>query len=283
MRINKIVLSVFLFLSMTCIAVAGQDEDSLKLGVVPFKNPRAVVELYTPVASILTRALGKTVRVVTASGYDQYLERIYAKQYDIIVLGSTFYFKAHDRAGYLAVARGYPPFYAGIIVRNDSNINEIEQLRGKSIAAVNNKDRAGYKMQKMALLKKGIDIDGDLDVHFRGNFDSVIYAVLSGQNDAGAIRLDALQKPSFSELRGGIKIIYTSSENPQFPFAVRPNMDPVMQEKIGAALVSISMEQPETAAILQSLNIKGIDRITSSDLELLRQARQEEAKMMGMQ
>ena len=279
---KKIVLLVFLILSMTCIAVAGQDEDCLKLGVVPFKNPRAVVELYTPVASILTRALGKTVRVVTANGYEQYLERVYDKQYDIIVLGSTFYFKAHDRAGYLAVARGYPPFYAGIIVRSDSDIDEMEQLLGKSIAAVNDKDRGGYKLQKMALLKRGIDIDSDLDVHFRGNFDSVIYAVLSGQDDAGAIRLDALQKPSFSKLRGKIKIIYTSSENPQFPFAVGPNMDPVMQEKIGAALVSISMEQPETAAILQSLNIEGIDRITSSDLELLRQARQEEARKIGM-
>jgi phosphonate transport system substrate-binding protein len=274
---KRIVIFVFLFISMPWNA-AGQDHDCLKLGVVPYKSPRAIVKLYSPIASLLTRELGKEVRVVTAIGYEQYLQRIYDKQYDIIVLGSTFYFKAHDRSGYEAVARGYPSFRSGIIVRNTSDINDIEQLRGKSLAAVNIMDRGGYKLQERALLKHGIDIDNDLEVHFRGKFDSVIYAVLHGQDDAGAIRLDALQKPDFDNVRKKLKIIYTSPENPQFPFAVRSTMDPIMRERVGAVLASITMEEPESAAILHSLNIQGIKRISSSELELLRQQRLKEEK-----
>lgn len=272
------VISIFLFLSVLCATTAGQAKDLLKLGVIPFKSPRTVVELYTPVASLLAKKLGKTVQVVTANGYEQYMDRIYANQYDIIVLGSTFYFKAHDRAGYQAVARGYPSFHAGIIVLENSDINEIEQLRGRSMAAVNNQDRGGYKLQKMALLRQGIDVENDLQVHFRGDFDSVIYAVFSRQDEAGAIRLDALQKPAFSTIKNKLKIIYTSPENPQFPFAVRQDMDPVLREKIGSILSSITMAEPETAPILQSLHIQGIERINSNDLELLRQARQRENK-----
>ena len=108
-KMKRIVLSIFLFLSVACVATAGQNKDGLKLGVVPFKSPRAVVELYTPVASMLTKILGETVQVVTANSYEQYLQRIYAKQYDIIVLGSTFYFKAHDRAGYHCYRQLYRP------------------------------------------------------------------------------------------------------------------------------------------------------------------------------
>ena len=272
---KKIIIFVFLFISITWNA-AAQDGGSLKLGVVPNKSPRAILELYGPIASVLTQKTGKQVRVVTAIDYDQYLQRIYDKQYDIIALGSTFYFKAHDRAGYEAVARGYPSFHSGIIVRSTSGIDHLEQLRGKSLAAINAMDRGGYRLQKKALLKHGIDMNHDMEVHFRGKFDSVIYAVLNGQDDAGAIRLDALQKPVFDRVRNKIKIIYTSPENPQFPFAVRSTMDPIMRGRIGAALVSISMDDPDSAAILHNFNIKGFERISSSELKLLQQQRLKE-------
>lgn len=277
-----VLFSVFFFLSMTLGAVADQNDEWLTLGVVPYKSPRAIVELYGPVANILAKELGRNVRVVTATGFDQYLQRIYSKQYDIIVLGSTFYFMAHDRAGYEVIARGYPPFRCGIIVREESDIETIEQLRGKSMAAVNIMDRGGYKLQKRALLRAGIDLKHDLDIHFRGKHDSVIYAVLNGQDDAGAIRLDSLQKTAFVGLRKKIRIIYTSLENPQFPFAVRQGMDPVMRAQIGAALASITLKHPETAAILNELHLQGISLITNRELEILRKKRQEDLQQMDL-
>ncbi len=276
-----LLIQIFLLSAWSTVSAAEKNNAFLKLGVVPFKSPRAVVESYSPVASVLTDMLGIDVHVVTAGSYEQYLERIYARHYDIIVLGSTFYFKAHDKAGYQAVARGYPPFYAGIIVLADGTVDTLEQLRGKTMAAVNQKDRGGYKLQKMALLKNNIDIEKDLTVHFRGDFDSVLYAVLSGQDDSGAIRLDALERPAFTRLKEKLKIIYTSPGNPQFPFAVRPDMAPALQKRIGSALTSITMEHPEHAVILNNLSIEGIERLSSSDLELLRKSRQAEAKKTG--
>jgi phosphonate transport system substrate-binding protein len=275
---KKILILIIFIFSMCGVASADQNTDWVKLGVVPYKSPREVVKLYSPIASLLAKALNKNVRVVTADDYEQYMQRVHDSQYDIIVLGSTFYFKAHDGAGYQAIARGYPSFRCGIIVRSESDIHETSQLRDKTMAAVNSKDRGGYKLQKMALLQGGIDLDSDLKVHFRGKHDSVIYAVLNGQDDAGAIRLDALEKSSFSALRERIRVIYTSPENPQFPFAVRQDMDPMMQEKISEALVAITRDEPETAAILQQLNIQGMERITSQQMEQLRLNRIKEEK-----
>ena len=273
---HKIILLLFLIISIASVSRAGQKP--LKLGIVPFKGPRTVVELYTPVASLLSKALEREVQVVTATGYKQYMQRVYDTQYDIIVLGSTFYFKARDKAGYRAVARGYPPFHAGIIALKSSKLDDIKQLRGATMAAVNSADRGGYTLQKMALLQQGIDIEKDITVHFRGDIDSVIYAVLSGQDESGAIRLDALQKLSFAGVKDKIKIIYTSPANPQFPIAVRADMPLSMQEKIGRALESINLEQPEHAVILQNLGIHGFERITNKDMNKLQRHRQEEAK-----
>ena len=275
-------LAILLITVLPGFAAENQDEDCLKMGVVPYKSPRSIVELYAPVASYLQKKLGMNIRVVTAEGYEQYMQRVYTRHYDIIALGSTFYFKAHDRAGYLPVARGFPPFRAGIIVRSDSGITSIEQLRGKSMAAVNVKDRGGYRLQRMALLKQGIDPEADMTLDFRGKIDTVIYSVLNGLNDAGAIRLDALQKPAFAAVRKKLQVIYTSRENPQFPFAVRPDMDPTLREKIGDALVSITLDSPETAAILNNLNIQGFHRITQADMDALRRKRQREADGMAV-
>ncbi len=281
MSVRNVMILLYLCISFAPSGAAAHGDEGLKLGVIPYTSPRTVVKLYAPVASLLSKALDVNVRVVTAASFDQYMQRVFDRQYDIIVLGSTFYFKAHDRADYQAVARGYPSFRAGIIVLQDSAISSIEQLQGKSMAAVNIKDRGGYKLQKMALLKRGVDVDEDVDVFFSGSNDSVIYAVLSGQNDAGAIRLDALQKPVFSQVRKKIKIIYTSPENPQFPFAVRQDMDPAMVVKIASALTSISMKKPETVDILNSLNIHGFEQVSSDQLEELRLVREEQAKKMG--
>ena len=280
--IKSFFLATLLFFFTNSLASAELRDDWLKLGVVPYKSPRALVELYSPVAAQLSKVLGKNVQVVTAVGFDQYLQRIYDKQYDIIALGSTFYFKAHDLAGYKAVGRGYPPFYCGLIVRKNSAIHDIEELRGKRLAAVNIMDRGGYKIQKQALYAKGIHVDTDLEVHYRGSHDSVVYAVLNGQDDAGAIRLDILQKDAFVKVRDELRIIYTSAENPQFPFAVRADMDPLLKDKIGESLTSITMAAPETTEILRNLNIQGFERISSKELELLRQQRQEEDQRLGM-
>ena len=271
------VLLLFLLLIPASGFTQGIQEQELTLGVIPFKSPRAIVQLYGPIASQISTTLGLPVQVVTAGSYEQYLQRIYTRRYDIIVLGSTFYFKAHDRAGYQAIARGYPPFHAGIIVLKSSGIKSLTQLRGKSMAAVHSSDRAGYKLQIRALSQNGVNIKQDLSINFRGDFDSVVYAVLSGQDDAGAIRLDTLDRPTFSTVRDKLTVIYTSPENPQFPFAVRPDLPSSLVKKISEALLSITTDLPEHAALLGKLHLQGLERISNDELEELRLTRETES------
>ncbi len=278
---KKIVAFVLLFLSLTTLATARQNNNELKLGVLPFLAPRSIVKLYLPLASRLTKELGQNVRVVTAGNFERFLQKVYAREYDIIILGSGYYFKAHDRAGYQAIARGYPPFRAGIIVLKSSEIETLEQMRGKNLAAVNRMTRGAYKLQRKALMEKGIDTDQDLDVHFCGDVDGVVYAVLNRQDDAGAIRMDSMERPALAKIKERFRTIYLSKENPQHAIAVRQDMDPAMVEKIRHVLISISLNNPETADILQTLQIKGIESLNNKDMEVLRKARQAEKKKRG--
>lgn len=263
----------FFFLAVSCVLPA-QGAKELKLGIIPFKTPRVVRESYMPLASHLSDALGVNVRVLTARSFEGFMAHVYTRKYDIIVLGSSFYFKAHDKAGYQAIARGYPPFHAGIIVLRSSGVTRLEQLKGKSLAAITKISRGGYKLQKRALLRKSVDSEQDMTVTFKGDNDSVIFSVLGGEYVAGAIRLDALQRPLFAKIKDTLRIIYKSPSIPQFPFAVRADMDPALRQKIVKILTSLSMEQPETAAILKGFYLTGIEEVNSGDLDRLREKRQ---------
>jgi len=269
-------LSALLLLIFFSPSACTASDGVLKIGVVPYKSPKEIIRLYQPLASLLEKRLARRFVVVSAADYDQYMQRVYERRYDIIVLGSTFYFKAHDRAGYRAIARGYPSFHAGIITRRDGSVPALEQLRGRSLAAVNSRDRGGYRLQKMALARLGMNPGKDYKVHFRGTFDSVVYAVLNGRDDAGAIRLDILDKPSFAGVRSSLKTIYISPQNPQFPFAVRADMDQHLQEQIRAELIGLAQEKDGTR-IVRQLNIRGFQKVDSRDLELLRISREKEA------
>jgi len=270
-------LFYFFFISIFCVPPA-QGANELKLGVIPFKTPRVVRDLYLPLASHLSDSLEVNVRVLTARSFEEFMEHVYARKYDIIVLGSSFYFQAHDKAGYQAIARGYPPFHAGIIVLKSSGVTRLEQLKGKSLAAVTKTGRGGYKLQKRALLKKGVDPEQGMTVTFKGDNDSVIFSVLDGESVAGAIRLDTLQRPLFVKIKDTLRFVYKSPKIPQFPFAVRADMDPALRQKIVKSLTSLSMEQPESAAILKNFHLNGIEEVNNDVLDHLREKRQQETK-----
>ncbi len=276
MKLWKVILFCFFFISIAG-AMTAQGANELKLGIIPFKTPRVVRALYLPLASYLGDALGVNVRVLTAGSYEEYMENVYAQHYDIIALGSSFYFNAHDKAGYQAIARGYPPFHAGIIVLKSSGVRSLEQLKGKSLAAVTKTGRGGYKLQKRALLKKGIDPEQDMIVTFKGDNDSVIFSVLGGEYLAGAIRLDTLKRPLFAKIKETLRVVYRSPRIQQFPFAVRADIDPALSVKIVKALTSLTMERPETAGILKNFHIKGFEEANTDDLERLRKKRQKDA------
>lgn len=271
----------FTFFIMLFFVAIAEGQSELKLGVIPYKTPRVVRDLYLPLASYLSDELGVNVRVLTAKNYKEYMQNVLAQQYDIIALGSSFYFKAHYEADYQAIARGYPPFYAGIIVLKNSGITRLEQLKGKSLAAVVKTGRGGYKLQKKALLKKGIDPEKDMTVTFKGDNDSVIISILGNEYAAGAIRLDTLQRHLYAKIKDTLRILYKSSPIRQFPFAVHSDMDQELRQKIAVALTSMTMVQPETAAILKKFHLKGMEAVTDADLERLRKKREKDAMLLS--
>ena len=165
------------------------------------------------------------------------------------------------------IAHGVPSFYGGLIVRQESEIKTVEDLKEKKVAAIGDYSYAGYQFILPQLVAKGINPQNDVGFNFLENADSVIYGVINKKYDAGLLRLDSLERPDFAAVRELVRVVVRSPEIPQFPFVVQSSMDAATVANIQEALTAISPAQPDEHELLHKLQIEKIVVATDADYD----------------
>ena len=154
-------------------------------------------------------------------------------------------------------------FSALIVVKQNSNIKTIENLRGKKVACVDFETAAaGCVFQIYHLQQKGINPFQDFSSFIENKSqDNIVLAVLNGTIDAGFIRTGQLEKMvekglinSIDELRiidradDNFPYAHTTSLYPEWPIAALKNTDPQLVQDVKAALLNIPPEHPALSA-----------------------------------
>ena len=158
-------------------------------------------------------------------------------------------------------------FYTGvIIVRKDSGITSLADLKGKRFAFVDPKSASGYVYPRAMLIEKGVNPDAFFaSTAFAGTHDKVIRAVLAGDADAGAIFEDALRieqgKGQPTEL---LTVVASTEPIPHDAIAVRADLDPELTAKIQKALTTMT-ESPAGRAVIARSTKKLSGHVVSDD------------------
>jgi phosphonate transport system substrate-binding protein len=238
----------------------------IKFGVFPYKSPKTIVEIYGPIAVRLEGKLGKKIAISSAPDAKSFFEKAGNGEYDLLLVSPTAWYKLRA-SGYKVIAKGVPSFYGGAIVRKDSEITTIEQLKGKKVAAIGDYSYAGYMFLLPQLEAKGINPRKDVDIQFLGKVDTVIYGVINKKYDAGLVRIDALDLPAFAGIWEQVAVISRSPEIPQFPFVVKNSMDKAAITAIQETLSALSPGSPEDHEILKSMQVEKVVAATDADYE----------------
>jgi ABC-type phosphate/phosphonate transport system substrate-binding protein len=143
-------------------------------------------------------------------------------------------------------------FGAVILVRADSPIKTLADIKGKKFMCVKYSGFGGYHMAWRLLLDNGIDPSKDFEVVAEGRkHDTVVMAVKSGVMDAGTVRTDTLER---MVAEGKIKmdefrIIHPIKDDfphvrstrlyPEWPMAVLKHVDADKAKKVGDALQAL--------------------------------------------
>jgi phosphonate transport system substrate-binding protein len=250
----------------------------LKVQFVPSQNAETLEAKAKPLEKLLGDKIGIPVKVSVSTSYNTIIEAMASKQVDIGFLPPSAYVLAHDSkkpaaADILLQAQRFGvedatgkattslvDFYkAMIIVKADSPIKTIKDLKGKKIAWQDVTSAAGYVYPAYMLKKAGIDPDKDVTGITVKGHDKGVLAVLNGEVDAAAIFQDArtIVLKDYPDVFTKTRVLDYSDKIPNDTISVRPDMDKDWQKKIQQAFIDIGKDPQGQQIISDVYSHKG--------------------------
>jgi phosphonate transport system substrate-binding protein len=278
-------VSLSMILAVGLLAACGTTKESssyvpkeLKVQFVPSQNAETLEAKAKPLEKLLGDKLGIPVKVSVSTNYNTIIEAMASKQVDVGFLPPSAYVLAHDEKKPAAAdillqaqrfgvedATGKPTtelvdFYKSmIIVKADSPIKTLADLKGKKIAWQDVTSAAGYTYPAYVLKKAGIDPEKDVTgITIKGH-DKGVLAVLNGEVDAAAIFQDArnIVAKDVPDVFSKTRVLEFSDKIPNDTISVRPDMDKAWQTKIQQAFIDIGKDPEGQKVIFDVYSHKG--------------------------
>ncbi|UJF34435.1 phosphate/phosphite/phosphonate ABC transporter substrate-binding protein [Paenibacillus hexagrammi] len=266
----------------------------LNVQFVPSQNSETLEAKAKPLEKLLGDKLGIPVKVSVSTDYNVVIEALASKQVDLGFLPPSNYVVAHDtrKAADLLLqatrfgvddATGQPTkdlvdFYkAMIVVKADSPIKELKDLKGKKMGWQGVTSAAGYIYPGYMLKKAGVDPVKDVTgIQFQGH-DKAMIALLNGQVDAVGVFQDirANMVKDYPNIFKETRVLGFSDHIPNDTIAVRSDMAPDWRKKIQDAFIAIGNDPEGQKVIYDVYSHKGYVASDDSKFDIVRSVNKE--------
>ncbi len=252
-------------------SVRGQ---SLRLGVVPLQEPSVMYRKFTPLSEYLAARLGRRVDLKVAIDMESAIKDIGENTTQLCAMGPANYIEANTKHRVKVIAKalrlGKPFHRAATVVRADSGMQYVKDLKGKTFAFVSPKSATGHIMPLAVLKEAGMSIDDLASHRFLGDHEKVARAVLAGEFEAGGMMEETAAKYAGM----GLRILQLSPEIPEFNICCNPSVDEATMNAIRDALTSLDVTRKDEATILRSLgkDCTGFVSATEADYDRFKTA-----------
>ena len=211
---------------------AGADaaaEREIVIGVLSHRGDAITSRMWSPTASYLSSALRGYRFRIQPLDFSAVDAAVRDARVDFVLVNPGIYvnLEVRYRVSRIATMRNRigeaeRNVFGGVIfTRADrADLTRLQDLRGHSLAAVDPDSLGGFQMAWGELASAGIQPRRDLArLTFAGTHDAVVLSVAAGQQDAGTVRTDILEK---MQAEGAIRIddfrILNAQIDPDFPF-----------------------------------------------------------------
>ncbi|EOT24504.1 phosphate/phosphite/phosphonate ABC transporter, periplasmic binding protein [Eubacterium sp. 14-2] len=223
-----------------------KNENEVVIGINPFTSPNDIRNMYQPVLARIFEGLGLKVKIIIVKDYLSLGDQIQKGTIDGGWFSPFAYITAAEMTPLIPIAtpliNGKDYYNGYIITRNDSGIETLEDLPGRTFAYVDKNSASGYLYARHSIKEAGLDPESVFSsVSFAGSHDQVIQGVLNGEFDAGATYNEAYEKMQKSGTdMSGINIISITGNIQKDAIAFSKNMDPERIELLKKAFTSFT-------------------------------------------
>lgn len=167
---------------------APADVKEYVVGIHPLHNPQRLMETYGPILDHIDAVIpGVHFRLEASRNYEEFDKKLYTGHFDF-AMPNPYQTVLSLKHGYRLFGKmGDDSNFRGIIlVRKDSGISAVGDLKGKKVAYPAVTALAATMMPQYYLHTHGIDVNRDIENLYVGSQESSIMNVLRGHVAAGA-------------------------------------------------------------------------------------------------
>jgi phosphonate transport system substrate-binding protein len=215
-----------------------------RIGLLGGENTQDRLKRYDAFQKLLQETLGIPVKIFPAADYAGVMQGLAAGQLDVTEFspsafaGTWLDCKCVEPVVVPLEKDGSIFYIAAMVVRADSGINSIDDMKGHSLAFTDPNSASGYLIPSVTLRAKGIDLaDGKYFSHtgFSGGHEQGVVAVLNRQYDACVVWTSGQGDEATGFTRGvlrsmvdkgmlkmaDVKVIWKSDKVPNGPWTIR--------------------------------------------------------------
>jgi len=237
-----VAMITLILLSPSVVPAAPPGEEALTLGIFPYLSANQMVDQLSPLGKRLEEALGRKVILVSAPDFMSYVERTAKGEYDLVLTAPHMGRLAQTRDGWQLVVQSGQKTATVLLVRKESSIHSIEDLRGKKMA-VGDWRSVTYLLAEEAIAQKGLTLGKDVEVVETATFSNVVQSVFLGEVDVGATptllwdKWEHVNAEQHSQLR---EIFRAQPATPSFLVMASPKTDQATIRRLRDSLLSFN-------------------------------------------
>jgi phosphonate transport system substrate-binding protein len=275
---NKFFQIFFIFIgtliSANIAADTKSNPDVLRVAILPDENASQLIKQNKKLQLYLEERLDKKIDLVVTTDYSSMIEAMRFGRLELAYFGALSYVMAKERSEIEAFAaqmkKGSIMYHGVIIVNKDKMINNILDIRGKTMAFGDPASTSSHLIPRAHLLTNAkLDID-DYEPVYLGSHDAVALSVQNGNADAGGLSKKIFEHLVERELISldKVQVIAISNPFPNYPWTMQSSLDPELKDKIKQAFYDL--DDPE---ITKPLKADGFMPVTDADYDVVRSTR----------
>lgn len=279
-------LIVFLIFIGSTSLVRADDPETIVFSFQKQKNPDELAKATALVSEFLSKKIAKKVEVLVPTSYGASVQGLISNKVHIAYMDSLPFILASAETPLEVIAvekrNGRFEYDSLIVVRKDSPIQSMNDLKGKRIVFSSPTSTSGYlfplsRLIREKILAKKEDLNKHfLQVSYAGGYDKAILSVAQGQADAASFSDYAFEGPKAdlygtADNRHKLRVLARTPGVPTHLIAASKKLSPELIVKIQAALLALAQEKPELLSSVYGaaqLSKPGASHVSSTNLAL---------------
>ncbi len=258
---------IFTILALTASFAQAETSTTTKpfeIGVLPYLSARSLVANYEPMRLFLEKALGKPVKIYTATGFKPFFLNAQRGDYDMVITAANFGRLLQKEHQFTPILRFSKSASSWLVTALNSPIQTLQELRGKVIAVPDPLSMAVI-VSMTNIRDNGMEPDADFHLLKVGSFPSAILSVQKGEAIAAITASGAMiQMPK--ELSESVRVVLDAGDFMSLIILTHPRIDKNTVSLLTDALQKLSNESNRDKEFIANLGFGPLIPVTTKDM-----------------